>query len=65
MGSEPEETVIIKRWQLEKIEDTLRIVSNILGSHSKSTSADRDVIQAKRFAKNALDGNIDEIVNRF
>lgn len=65
MATEVKDMVEIPRWQLKQIEDALRIASNILDSNSKKTSADRDIVQARKFAKNALEGNSDEIVSRF
>ena len=38
--------LIIYEYQAKQIEDTLRIVANILGSRTKETSADRDVMQS-------------------
>lgn len=59
------EKVEIYRFQLEAIQDALRITANIHNSKNKESSFDRDVITAKKYAENALDGKIDERVNRF
>lgn len=54
----------IYEFQAKQIEDTFRIVSNILESKDKETSLDRDVMVSWQMIKNVLEGKIDEHVNR-
>lgn len=54
----------IYKFQLETIENTLRLVSNMLHSQNKETSLDRDITQSLAFARNALSKDIDKSVNR-
>lgn len=57
------EKVEIYKFQLEKIEDALRITANIHDSRKTMkrgrTCHDRLVKQAEQYAKNALKGRID------
>lgn len=46
--------VILYEYQAKTIENTLRLVSNLLESQSKTTCLDRDIIQSWEFMKNAL-----------
>jgi len=57
-----EKKIEIYKWQLEKIQNALRMASNIHNSHTKTTCFDRNITQAKKFAENALEGKIDERV---
>ena len=59
---EAEKKVEIYEWQLRKIQNALRMASNIHNSSKKVTCFDRCVTQAKKFAENALEGKIDEQV---
>lgn len=63
------EKVEIYRFQLEEIIDALRMTANIHGSRNPSkegqTCHDRTVVKAEKFAKNALEGNIDREVSHF
>ena len=59
------EKVEIYRFQLESIKDALRMTANIHKSRTPKpdqTCFDRTVVQAERYAANALDGKIDERV---
>jgi hypothetical protein len=57
--------LIIYEFQAKQIEDTFRLVSNLLDSQNKETSLDRDVIQSWEMIKNVLTGDIDKNVTRF
>ena len=50
------EELIIFKYQAKKIEDTLRIVANILGSRNKETEtcADRQVLKSIEHIKEVL-----------
>lgn len=54
----------IYQFQAEHIEDTLRIVANILESRKKETCSNRNIMQAIGMIKNVLNGNINEFVGR-
>lgn len=54
----------IYKFQLEQIKDTLRIVANLLNSRTKETSLDRDIMVSIGMIDNALNGEIDNSVNR-
>ena len=56
------EEIIIYKFQLEVIKEALRITSNIHHSNLGTSCHDRQVRQALKYAKNALDNNKDEIV---
>jgi hypothetical protein len=57
------EEIVIYKYQLETILEALRITANIHNSRQTlETCHDRQVVQAERFAKNALEGKIDEEV---
>ena len=49
-----EKTITIPIWQLEDIENTLRMCSNTLESHAKKTCLDRCICKSWEFAKSAL-----------
>ena len=49
--------LIIYEYQAKQIEDTLRIVANILGSRTKETSADRDIMQSIGMIKAVIEEN--------
>lgn len=55
----------IYEFQAKKIEDTLRLVARALGSKSKETSVDRDVMQSWQMIQNVISENINEHVSRF
>lgn len=59
------EELTIYEYQAKRIEDTLRMVANVLKSRDKKTSLDRDVMQSWQMIKNVLNKNIDEEVKRF
>lgn len=56
------EELIIYKYQAEQIEDTLRIVANILGSRKieGQTCADRQVIKSIEMIKKVLSETIKE-----
>lgn len=54
----------IYEFQAKQIEDTLRLVARTLGSKSKTTSVDRDVMQSWEMIKNVLNDCIDTHVPR-
>jgi len=56
------EEVIIYKFQLEIIKEALRLASNIHECEQGITCFDRQVRQAKKYAKNALEGKKDERV---
>lgn len=56
------EKITIYKFQLEQIEEALRMTSNIHKCSKKVTCHDRTVHQAHQYAKNALKGEIDERV---
>lgn len=58
------EELKIYAYQAKQIEDTLRMVANVLNSHSKECSLDRDVIQSWGMIKNILDKEPDKRVPR-
>lgn len=54
----------IYEFQAKRIEDTLRLVANLLKSHSRETSLDRDIMQSYKMIQNVLSGDIDKPVPR-
>jgi len=61
------EEIIIYQYQLETIQNALRIAANIHNSRNKNketgrTCFDRQVSQAEKFANNALEGNYKKAV---
>ena len=56
------EEITIYKFQLETIIDALRMTSNALGCDKQETCLDRHVVQAKRYADNALKGDKDKEV---
>lgn len=56
--------LIIYEYQAKQIEDTLRLVANILQSHQKTTSLDRDVMQSWAMIQNVINEKPDERVIR-
>lgn len=50
----------IHKFQAEHIEDTLRIVANIIGSRTKETCTDRNIMKAIEYIKNVLNETIDK-----
>lgn len=56
------EEVIIYKYQLEAIKEALRITANIHNSRNTlKTCHDRMVVEAEKYANNALEGKIDEV----
>lgn len=49
-----EEMIQIPKWQLEKIENTLRMASNALHSQHKETCLDRNICKSWDWVKVAL-----------
>ena len=57
--------IVIYEYQLKDIQNALRLTKNIYVDGKKCRSCyDRMVIQAKKFAENALEGKKDEQVLR-
>lgn len=57
------EEITIYRFQLEAIEDALRLTANIHDSRKGETCFDRQVRQSEQYAINALEGNYKKQVN--
>jgi hypothetical protein len=55
--------IVIYEFQLKTIIEALRITSNIHNSSQGKTCYDRQVRQAYEYAKNALNGEKDTVVN--
>ena len=53
------EKLEIYKFQAIDIENTLRMVANVLDSHKKETCLDRNVIQSLERMRNVLKGEID------
>jgi hypothetical protein len=49
-----EKMIEIPEWQLKKIENTFRLVSNAMHSTRKETCLDRDICQHHDWIKNVL-----------
>lgn len=58
------EKLTIYQFQAEQIENTLRLVSNLLKSQNKTTCLDRDIMQSWQMVKNVIEGNPDKRVSR-
>jgi len=54
----------IYEFQAREIEDTFRIVANVLKSHAKTTCLDRDVMLSWEMIKNVLAENPDKETHR-
>lgn len=54
------EEITIYKFQLEQIIDALRLTGNIYGCRDRKTAYDRTVTLAEKYAKNALNGEIDK-----
>lgn len=54
----------IYEFQAKQIEDTFRMVSNVLESKNKETCLDRDIMVSWQMIKNVIDQKIDEHVKR-
>jgi hypothetical protein len=56
------EEIIIYKYQLKDIQNALRLAIHINGCHNKKdqTCFDRQMLKAKLFVDNALNGKIDE-----
>ena len=54
--------IIIYKYQLKDIQNALRLAIHINGCHNKKdqTCFDRQMLKAKLFVDNALNGKIDE-----
>ena len=59
------EEIVIYKFQLESIQNALRLTANMYDCRECKTCFDRNVKQAEQYAKNALEGNKDIRVNRF
>ena len=57
------EEIIIYKFQLEAIQNALRLTSNHFESDKGETCLDRQVRQSNQYALNALGGKKDVIVN--
>ena len=59
------EEITIYKFQLEAIKEALRITANINDSRNKAkdgrTCQDRMLVQAEKYAENALNGKKDDI----
>ena len=53
------EEITIYKFQLEAIKEALRIVANQNDCRRKATCLDRMIVNAEKFAENALDGKKD------
>jgi len=53
------EELLIYKFQAEQIEDTLRVVANILDSRKKTSCIDRDIMQSIEMIKKGFDKNIE------
>ena len=58
------EEIVIYKFQLEQIQNTLRLTANINKCREKETSFDRDVMQSVSYVDNVLEGKIDTRVSR-
>ena len=58
------EKLNIYEFQAKQIEDTFRMVANLLKSKTKETCLDRDIMVSWQMIKNVLSKDIDEHVNR-
>lgn len=56
------EIIEIYKFQMESIEDALRMTANAYGCRKKESCLDRSVTQAEQYAKNSLTGDIDKEV---
>jgi hypothetical protein len=56
---------MIYKFQAEQIQDTLRMVANLLKSQDKKTSLDRDIMQSKLMIENCLLGKPGQSTPRF
>ena len=54
----------IYKYQAKQIENTLRMVANVLESRTKKTSFDRDVMQSIGMITNVIEKQIDTYVER-
>jgi hypothetical protein len=54
----------IYEFQAKRIEDTFRLVNNLLKANKKDTCLKRDIMQSWQMIKNVLEENIDEHVPR-
>ena len=58
------EELKIYEFQAKRIEDTLRLVANLLKSQSRETCLDRDVMRSWEMIKNVIDKNPDKRTNK-
>lgn len=57
------EEITIYKFQLEAIKEALRVTANIHNSRKKlETCHDRMVVEAEKYAENALNGEKDKVV---
>jgi len=56
------EEITIYKFQLEEIQDALRMTANLLNSRNGETCMDRTIRNAEQYANNALIGKKDLIV---
>jgi len=54
----------IYEYQAKQIETTLRLVSNLLDSHTNESCLDRDITQSWEMIKNVLNEDPDKQVRR-
>jgi len=61
------EEITVYKYQLELIENALRLTNNINKCSNKKdqTSFDRDVVQALGTVKNLINGDKETLINRF
>lgn len=54
----------IYQFQAEQIENTFRLVANLLKSQNKETCLDRDIMQSWQMIKNVIEGKHEKRVPR-
>ena len=59
------EEIIVYKYQLEIIEQALRLTNNICNCKDKTTSFDRDVVQAYKTVQNLTKGDKETLIKRF
>lgn len=57
--------LIIPKYQADRISEAFRVTANLLGSSSKITCLDRDLMQAWKTIQNVIEGNYNQPVHRF
>lgn len=48
------EELVIFKYQAKEIENTLRLVANVLGSRKEETCLDRQIVRSQEFLKEIL-----------